>query len=214
MESHALDDTDSTSTSTALGREWVYGLLGTLFDDVPDALLLNRLRDGEALRLADVARGLGVSATSTERIASVAGVDMTTLNIEYTSLFEAHKRVYPFASCWLAEKPRLMRKPWAMANAFYARFGVGLPEDRAMRADHIGTELLFVSLLASRQAAAGDSDEAASLERETERFLSLHLQTWVPDFCRKVVEDERSDYYAAFCELTAALLSAESALAT
>lgn len=199
----------TTAMHEAQGRAWLYGLLGRLFDDVPDDELMVRLTNGDRARLAAVAAAVGVSQESASKIAALTTDDTTPMAVEFTSLFEAHSRIYPFASCWTGEKPRLMRKPWAMVNSEYARFGFGLSEDRLPRADHIGTELSFLSVLASREAGQSCASEQSVARAEFERFLMDHMLPWVPAFCAKVISDARADVYAAFAETLAAVLASE-----
>lgn len=203
--------TDEELREEALGRSWFYGLLGVLFDDVPSAETLEALKQGQAAQLAQVARGLGVSEKSVKRIESMPEAGVTSLGVEYTSLFEAHDRIYPYASCWTGEKPRLMREPWAMAQAFYSRMGLGLSEERVARADHIATELSFLSALAQRVAESESDSDARLMQSEFERFFGAHVLTWAPRFCDKVLGDPRADRYAAIAELLAAAIGAEVA---
>lgn len=206
------DTTDSgvMAVQEALGRAWLYGLLGRLFDDIPDSELMNLMIGGDAVRLAAIAREIGVSTDSAARIEAVSADDAVSLGVEFTTLFEAHGRIYPFASCWTGEKPRLMRKPWAMANAFYQRLGLGLSEERLPRADHVGTELSFLSVLAAREAEARGTDDVAAASVEFERFLAVHVLTWVPEFCAKVRADTRADFYAVLAETLQAVLAIEA----
>ncbi|MHB1342222.1 MAG: TorD/DmsD family molecular chaperone [Coriobacteriia bacterium] len=199
------------TTLEARGRAWLYGLLGRVFDDVPDAELTARLVD-ESPRLAGLARALGAGDASIDTLENIEVGDAEAMGIEYTSLFEMHDRIYPFASCWTGEKPRLMREPWAAANAFYRRLGLGLTEERLARADHIGTELSFMSVLAGRLASAVDEAEASAAAREFDTFLASHVLAWAGRFCAAVMADRRSRYYSAYAELLSYALAAESAL--
>lgn len=206
--------TESDSHDEALGRAWLYGLLGVIFDDVPTQDTLNRLSSGEAARLAEVARSLGVPASSAHMIREFPDAGLEALGVEYTSLFEAHERIYPYASCWTSEKPRLMRKPWAMARAAYERSGLGLAEERLARADHIGTELSFLSVLAQREAEVASSDAKGDAHAEFVNFLEVHVIIWMPEFCTAVMQDRRAIRYAAIAEALSAVLGAEISVLT
>jgi TorA maturation chaperone TorD len=71
----------------------------------------------------------------------------------------------------------------------------------------VGLELLFMAILAERQA---EGDEVALPAQQ--RFLREHLLQWAPAFCGDVVANARTDLFRGLGLLTRGLLTQEQAL--
>lgn len=207
--------TNEANRAQAAGRAAMWGLLSRLFDDEPDEETIRRLAE-DADGLLKVLEAIGAPAEDVAAIAERSRTaledDRIALRAEYTGLFEAHKRIYPFASCWMPdEKPRVLGPRAFKAQGFYAEAGVGLSEERLFRADHVGTEMAFLSTVAGRAANAEDQ---ASFDRAMDlyvRFLQEAVLAWMPQFFQRVASDPRASFFASVARVAAAFLKADAA---
>lgn len=81
---------------------------------------------------------------------------------------------------------------------WYLRHGFDRTSDFHEPEDHVGLELEFVSLLATRAADAlqhGHEDAAAEAVAAMRGFLLEHVVVWVPKWCAAVVRHARTDFY-------------------
>jgi len=213
----SLSEPTKTIREEARGRQAAYALFGRLFERELEREDLASLASGPGAVVLRAFVEAGLPASEAERIIDVAGradeSTVETLNVEYTSLFEAHNRIYPHASCWGATKPMLMGAAWHKVLDFYREAGLAPEDDKAWLADHVGTELYFASVLAARAADAQSSKRVKEAHETFVAFLGGHVLPWVPRFLESVEADPRADFYAdvarialAFIELDVAML--------
>lgn len=132
------------------------------------------------LAMADLAR----AASSTELLAA---------RVEYTRLFHHPQgAICPPWECVARDgAPHLMGPRHLDVVGFFRRAGVEPLRGESESADHIGLELAFLSLLASR-IAAGD-DRSALFEE----FWSSHVATWMPAFAQRLSGASKHELYKA-----------------
>lgn len=212
-----MNERTNTMKNEASGRRATYALFARLFETELDADALRSLAEGEGRMVLDGLAALGVAENSAKRVVAVAdSADESVvqrLAIEFNGLFQAHNRVYPHASCWGMDKPKLMGPAWHKVLDFYRHEGLSPHPDRAWLADHIGTELYFASVMAGRVADAPGAQEAQDAQERFTAYIEEHIVPWVPRFLDAVAADERSGFYAdaalvalAFIEIDAEML--------
>lgn len=114
--------------------------------------------------------------------------------------------VFPHASVFLEEDGLLGKDVTAWTRAFYNQFGL-FKGNAGEAADHITTELLFLSQLAgSTSPMAGDAQRLAG-------FCDHHLFAWLPPFVF-AIERRKDPYYSQLAGKTLELVIAHRKTAT
>jgi len=97
--------------------------------------------------------------------------------------------------------------------AFYRAFGLEIAEDASERPDHIGVQLEFMAVLASKEAYARehqfDDDFCALCEDAQKKFLREHLGRWSPAFARRLARTASHETLAALARFTREFILAE-----
>ena len=192
-------------------RAAAYWLLSRLVHEPPATAWLDELhaslQDGAAedAPLAAEMRRLRLA------VRAARGGEPTELELraEHTRLWSGVSQSYgpppPFES--LAREGRLPGTATATVAAAYDAAGLAAQIADAGPADHLASELRFMSLCAVREAEAwNDGREAQALEWQDRQreFLREHLLAWAPAHCSKVSGMARTDYHRATANLVAA----------
>lgn len=135
--------------------------------------------------------------------AALREADQTELRTTHNALFAGEVPCSPYETEYEFDAFAKARQLADIAG-FYRAFGLKVAVDDAAPADHIATELEFMSHLALKEAIAlGQSwDERLTVTRDAGRaFLEEHLGSWSPLFCRTLaaLDDVDSFYGAAAC---------------
>lgn len=117
---------------------------------------------------------------------------------EYTHLFIGPgKHIAPYESVHRPDDTGML---WGRSTAAVKRFieasGLKYKSTFAEMPDHIGAEFEFMQKLIALEAE-GDK-RSRQIQK---RFFEEHLR-WIPDFCRKVKEEARLDFYKEAAEMT------------
>jgi TorA-specific chaperone len=138
------------------------------------------------------------------------------LAVEYAALFlgTEHvrgRRTRPYASVHLSEDRTLMQEPFARIRDFYSQSGFARLDGSRELEDHISVMLEFLGQMAESTAEHLMRRDSAAQEwlRLQEAFLSEHMLTWTPTFCRHVSQDDETGFYKGFALITSALLKAD-----
>lgn len=120
-------------------------------------------------------------------------VDLAAARVEYTRLFHGPLGAPcpPWECVARDQTPSLMGPRHDDALAFFRHAGVEPVRADSESADHIGLELAFVAMLASRIASGEDA------RLELERFWHEHVATWMPDFANRLIAETRLELFAA-----------------
>ncbi|MBI2215140.1 MAG: molecular chaperone TorD family protein [Acidobacteria bacterium] len=129
----------------------------------------------------------------TELARAAASTELLVARVEYTRLFHHPQgATCPPWECVARDRaPHLMGPRHLDVVGFFRRAGIEPRRGDSESADHIGLELAFLSLLASR-IAAGD-DQCALFDE----FWSSHVAPWMPAFARRLASESRLDLYVA-----------------
>jgi TorA maturation chaperone TorD len=144
---------------------------------------------------------LGLAMADLARTAS--STDLLTARVEYTRLFHHPQgAICPPWECVARDRaPHLMGPRHHDVVAFFRRAGVEPLRSESESADHIGLELAFLSLLASR-IAAGDDQSALFVE-----FWSSHVASWMPELGQRLASESRLELFTAAGELLLAAVT-------
>ncbi len=193
-------------------RANLYGFLATLFRAEPDVELIHRLADADYITLLRAA-GADLEAAYFQRPEAEV---LEELAVEYTRLFIGPgKHVSPHASANMPnEGGTLWGRSTSDAVARIREAGLDYDPDYHGLPDHVSVEFELMAALAGREAEAwraGEEEAALSQRRLQASFIEEHLGHWLPEFCRRIIEQAELALYGEMAKLTAAFLEAERA---
>jgi TorA maturation chaperone TorD len=87
--------------------------------------------------------------------------------------------------------------------------GICVPDEWHQPQDYIGVELDFMRLLCSREFEACEKQEKESIVevvKAEKSFIEHHLGAWASNFCEKMGEQAREEYYRGIAKLTIGLI--------
>jgi len=197
----------TTDAETTRARSGLYGLLAAAFRAEPTAALLREMA-APAVRGAMAAVG---AAPETD-----ADADVEALAVEYARLFIGPgDHVAPYASVHLGgDGASLWGEKTAWVKNFIEDAGFDYRPDYHGLPDHIAVELEFMQAMTAEEAAAlekGDGERAARIRRAETAFVTEHLATWAPAFCRQVIDRAELPFYRALARVTAGFIASEAA---
>lgn len=116
---------------------------------------------------------------------------------EYTRLFVLPDGVKPYESVYRGEGIKLMQEPWLEVKNFYKIRGWQM-ENSIYPEDHVSVELSFMGHL-----LAEDEEEDAKV------FFRDHVNTWIPDLMKDIIDNQHANYYKKVAEYGLSYLEAE-----
>jgi putative dimethyl sulfoxide reductase chaperone len=195
-----------TSADRAPLRALAYRFLAGLYLDWPKAEWLAGLAAAGLLEEFPVPLG---DERMVRGLSLIAGAcrepDGQAFAADYQQLFvgPGHLPAPPWESVYRSDEHLVFDWPALEVSASYREMGLGTDQTRSPE-DHIGLELLFMAIMAEREAA-GEAGAAAVQAS----FLREHLLAWVPAFCDDVTHQAQTDLYRGLGLLTGGMLQQE-----
>lgn len=126
------------------------------------------------------------------------------LLVDYTKIFLGpYKAIaHPYSSVYLGDGS-LNGPATIWVENFYRLSGYKFNENIKDLADHIAVELEFLYNLKFNELKSlndGDSDQASLQEEKFNEFFLNHFRLWVPQFCKKVINDSDNLFYSNLCK--------------
>jgi TorA maturation chaperone TorD len=156
--------------------------------------------------LAPIAADLGVTVPALDTAWSLA------------DLQREHRRCFGLVGslCYETEfgLPHEYRQSQEMADiaGFYRAFGFNVGGPVRERADHLATELEFLSVLALKEARAQDVPEHLEICADARRkFLAEHVGVWVDAFAQSLAHSAGASPYLTLAQWVVAYIHAEAA---
>jgi TorA maturation chaperone TorD len=198
----------------------LFNLLGKAFYAAPDREWLDALVKDDIFAESpfgsaqpDTQAGLTVlQAWSRANRNGLSPAALETLQAAYARLFIGPGPVVapPWESVYFSDERLLFQRETFQVRAWYARFGLTVPNLHREPDDHIGLELSFVARLAELALQAIQAHEQERLQEALEaqrRFLAEHVLTWGPGWCSRVEVSSGSEFYRGLALLTRGALS-------
>jgi TorA maturation chaperone TorD len=194
-------------------RSRIYWLLAGFFLGAPEPAYLDALRGAPADQTPDESE-LGAQLAQFRR--SLADDNAwNEVHGDFFRLFLGLREGYglppPYES--LHREGRLLGQSTEAVMEHFRRSGISLAHEGVGPEDHLGLEFKFLSLLCLRESQAwrhADASRGRALLEAQRAFLEQHLCAWVPDYCRRVADDARTDYYRSAAGLTAAAIGIDA----
>ena len=129
--------------------------------------------------------------------------------------------VYTSESVYLSDNHIIMQEPRNQVVDIYRLNGLAVDKSFDWPEDHISMETLFMAHLCeqacvlARSVAAGEGDvEADKVKIDTfvnaqKAFFEMHLNKWVPDFCKLSMDEATTLFYEGVAEYFLEFLKAE-----
>ena len=204
-----LTDFEQTAKSME-GIASLYGLCAACLSAEPSEELISELR---AMRFPahtgneHIDEGYRDIATYFSRVGSTA---VGELAADYSRTFigggiDSFSAAYPFESVHVSRKRLLMQDARDEVMAIYKAYGLEKSGQMKEGEDHIAYELEFLKALCERCAAAlreGDVEQAESLARAQQGFMTDHLMRWVGKFTAQMRHFSKTDFYHGVSHLT------------
>lgn len=218
MTEHPIPAPETTGSVSpaweiAVGRAAVYGFLSRSL--LYPSVALRASTDAELLPLlASVMTSVSAVEAALHRVLEAYDADVDELR-------RAHGRVFTHIEnpdCPAHESAfcpgDVFRRADVIADiaAFYCAQGLKVGGAERERADHIATELEFVSFLARKEAYAIEHlgpDRAAECRRFQELFLRDHLACWAPGLAERIQLLADHPFYRAIAALLGEWIKAE-----
>jgi putative dimethyl sulfoxide reductase chaperone len=133
------------------------------------------------------------------------------LSKDWTRLFRGVDRSGPpppYESVYRTE--RMQAKCAQDIHRLFSKMGIRVPEEWHQPPDYIGVELDFMRLLCEKELRHRNDSQLKALREvldEERAFLEDHLGLWVPNFCKRMLEEAREDYYRGIAHLTLGLVA-------
>lgn len=209
--------TDQSTASFAAERSKIYWLLSRFYLEQPDRPFIGELREwlGQGPHEADA-----VSVPEFDKLSHAlhelqSDDDILGLQKEFTRLFGGLRKEAalppPFESVF--REGRLAGDITVDVDHHYRLAGYGEIYPEAGPQDHLGVELRYMSLLCYDELVAfeqGDASKETALRDQQWNFLDRHLLKWAPDYCAKLAQEARIDFYSAIAAMTAYSLKADT----
>ncbi len=207
------------SFELAEARAKLYHLLSLVYAGPPDKESLQSLAEWVAAQAEDSSRLL--SSQMKDGLATLGSFFkeaelnsreelQEAVSVEFTRILRGVKQGYspppPYESVYREEGGRVFGELSIEVQREYRRFGLELSGDLSGEPpDHLSFELEFLCLLCSQEAEAwkrGDEAEALKFSLAEKEFSEEHLLTWLPEFCDRVKEFDRLNFFRGFADLT------------
>lgn len=106
--------------------------------------------------------------------------------VDFNGLFRLNGKALPVESAWTREAFPDGAAGKESAREFYDSYGWVSKHDGVVPDDHLGVELMFLTLLIDKYMSLDDRACKKEMSREIRRFIRDHLLTWVPRWNRQV----------------------------
>ena len=166
----------------------------------------------------ELALGRGLASLACDDMASFAVKTRT----EYARLFLGPREVVAplHESAYLSGTPRMFTAETLAVRRFYESLGQVMKDKNKEPEDGIALEFEFLRNLCSRCIALLEVDEvdretldeAARLLEAQGTFKEQHLDRWARDFAKRVVDNDRSGYYAVWADYLSGVLDEDKEL--
>lgn len=190
----------------------IYALFQRLYQDAPDAALLEWLKAERPFASFPVDLGDAGSAALEQLDRAAQSSQPDTLRADFRQLYvgPGAMQAPPWESVYRNEEHLLFDRHTLQVRAFYARHGMEFVQINLMPEDALSIELEFMRLLTERLLQALESDDQAAeqiLLGEQADFLRKHLLIWTPMFITRTLRYATTPFYSALAGVLQSFLA-------
>ncbi len=205
-------------------REQGYAFLAWLFLEGPDLDFLQRLLDADPPLPAGKAVDGKVAAGLEEMRSWLAARSdvplpqlLQQLRVEGTRLFRGIAPGYgpppPYETLYRRSRAGSDANILLRIRDRYREAAAELSAGSRERMDHVGMELEFMRFLCGeerRLRLAREDEGALQYRRMERRFLTEHLMTWVPEYCRRILDEPCAPFFHGMLRVLSAFLASDA----
>ncbi|MEW6116025.1 MAG: molecular chaperone TorD family protein [Nitrospirota bacterium] len=136
------------------------------------------------------------------------------LLVEYARLFVGPNELLaaPYGSVYLEKERRVMGESTLETIKMYQEEGLTIDSDFRELPDHITVELEFMYYLIAKEIEALARNEVSAAHqhiKKQEHFMNSFLGRWTGQFCEKINENTKNDFYRTLADCTAVFIRNE-----
>lgn len=119
------------------------------------------------------------------------------MKIDYSALFNesSSSLAPPFESAYSKSRHMMYRKQIPDVKEFYSSYGWVSKFKGHIPDDHIGIELLFLTLMIEKYLEFDDDACNKEMQNEIRRFIDQHIFSWVPEWNNRIQENAKTLSY-------------------
>jgi len=106
-----------------------------------------------------------------------------------------------YESLYMKSTPSGMKLNVSDISEFYNSYGWMAKVRPEMKDDHLGIELLFLTILVEKYIILDDEACRVEMRNEIRRFIEQHLLSWIPEWHKRVQENSRTLSYKGISSL-------------
>jgi putative dimethyl sulfoxide reductase chaperone len=132
----------------------------------------------------------------------------------YLFLAPGAHRVHPYESIHRSKKRLLKQEPYDLVVQAFRASGLGKQKDCKELEDHIALEFEYMEITCAEARFALESNNNNKVRELLDKqrlFLVRHILRWVPEFCKSVYRESKTQFYQGIALLTDAFISSERA---
>lgn len=190
--------TDSIHTKLhlyLLSRKNFYQFLYTLFSEpINEEILLELASQGDFTELKEINEGGELLAAFFEQFTKE---QIGYVKEEYDRLFVGPGSIIaPPWESYYRSKEHLLFEEWTLQiRQQYHQFGLKYIKENNEPEDHLLLELEFLIFLIDLSLQETNLKKVGAIVSSQVRFLEDHLNVWVPDFCKRIINNSNSQLY-------------------
>lgn len=141
---------------------------------------------------------------------SVGDRDSSVLKMreDYLALFTGTGNPFapPFESVYRSKDHLMFDKQTAEVREFYRSYGWESKFKGSIPDDHLGIELLFLTLMVEKYLEFEDEACNSEMRNEIRRFIDQHLMSWIPEWNEHVQKHSKTISYKGIATLILACI--------
>jgi TorA maturation chaperone TorD len=116
---------------------------------------------------------------------------------DYLTLFTGTANPFapPYESVYRSKDHLMFDKQTSEVREFYKSYGWESKFEGKIPDDHLGIELLFLTLMIEKYLELDDESCNSEMRNEIRRFIDQHLMSWIPDWNKNIQEHANTISY-------------------
>jgi putative dimethyl sulfoxide reductase chaperone len=123
--------------------------------------------------------------------------DIKSMKKDYLELFEGTGRPLapPYESVYKSKDHLMFERQTTEVREFYSSYGWVSKFKGNIPDDHLGIEMLFLTLMIEKYLEFDDKTCEDEMKNEIRRFINLHLLSWIPEWNKHLQEHSKTMGY-------------------
>jgi putative dimethyl sulfoxide reductase chaperone len=132
--------------------------------------------------------------------------DIKSMKKDYLELFAGTGRPLapPYESVYKSKDHLMFEKQTSEVREFYGSYGWVSKFKGNIPDDHLGIEMLFLTLMIEKYLEFDDKTCEDEMKNEIRRFINLHLLSWIPEWNKHLQEHSKTMGYKGIGNLVCA----------